>query len=113
MAKDTEIFGLFIPAEEKLFIILETQWTNHKTSLDSLRKILLARGLVDFSAVNLSTSRDNTSEITKLMPKIMSVAEAKQKGIPIEEVAASALEAKRQAAKPEEVRKGNGMFGKK
>lgn len=113
MAKDTEVFGLFIPAEEKLFIILETQWTNHKTSLDSLRKILLARGLVDFSAVNLSTARDNTAQVGKLMPRIMSVAEAKQKGHPIETVAASALEAKRQAAAPEEPRKGNGMFGKK
>jgi hypothetical protein len=113
MAKDTEIFGLFIPAEEKLFIILETQWTNNKTSLDSLRKILLARGLVDFGIVNLSTARDNTTQVQKLMPKIMSVAEAKRKGYPIEQVAASALEAKRQAAAVPEEPKGNGMFGKK
>ena len=89
MTKDSEVWGLFIPSEDKLFVIKETRWTDKNRSLDRLRKMLTARGLVDFAGLHVGKDK------AKVIPRIMNLTEAKQKGYEIVELPASEMEAKR------------------
>lgn len=85
--KDLDQIGLYIPAHNKLFIVKKTRQLEDKLAIDKLRKVLLGRGYLDFQHLVASNSSENEKKAYN--PIFMSVKEAKDKSIEIEEVIVS------------------------
>ena len=109
---DKEI-GLFVPEKQTLYIIKATKWNVPQLNMDRIRKILMARGILDFGHVAIGGG--SVKDISAYYPVRMTVQQAKDKGFAIEELYGSETEKRRVEAtdeKPEE-NKGPGMFKKK
>lgn len=111
MAIDKDI-GLFVPAKQTLYIIKSTRWTVQQLNMDRIRKILMARGILDFGHVALT---GNTKDIANYFPIQMTVKQAKDRGFQIEELFASEIEKHRVEKVDEKIEEkvGNGRFKKK
>lgn len=108
--------GLYVPKLGKFFYIKETtigKIINNKIGIDRLRKILLAKGLLDFSVETIKGN--NPSDLKGTNPIIMNLADAKKANYTIEEIYASEAEAKRaqQEKSNQEITNGTGTLFKK
>lgn len=105
--------GLFLPATSTLYLIARTKWTNKQMSIDRIRKILLARGLLNFTGASLSGSQ---KDIGLYLPQMMTLKEAETKNFKIEYLYGSETEKTRvenQPAQPSQTSKPVGIFKKK
>lgn len=102
--------GLYVPAKGTLYILKSTKWTNTQLVIDRLRKVLLAKGILDITASLLSGDK---REVASFVPVIMTVKDAKSKGYIIEELFGTETEKRRvEKAEEPEKRPGLGRFKK-
>lgn len=103
--------GLYVPSVETLYVMANTKWANHQLDIDRLRKILLAKGILNFQSQSLTGNKVGMS--TKI-PVIMSVKDAKAKDYKIEEIYGTSIEKKRvEESSSQEQKQTVGRFKKK
>lgn len=108
--KDNQL-GIFVPQTKILYILTESPYVKESIVIDKLRRIVLARDLVNLTQKDLSGGKDQSSFVDTIMPRIMKVSEAKAKGYEIVELPGSEAEAKRIAKQPQETKKHGTLFG--
>ena len=92
---ETTEIGLYIPQQNKLYVLTSNQYSTDAVAIDRINKIILVRELYNFNGLNLSGGKDQSKIIDKRNPRPMKKSEAISLGIEIVVLVGSDIEQKR------------------